>query len=165
MVLHVDSDNRHGVLMSIPRDSWVTIPARGKDKTNASYAYGGPSVLVQTVEGLTGLRMDHFAVIDFAGFEAMTKAVGGIDVRIAAPHTYLGEHFHKGPNHLEGHSALAYVRERTDLPRGDLDREQRQQNALRALMQKVPTAGWWPTRSAPTSCSMRSPTRSAWTTR
>jgi LCP family protein required for cell wall assembly len=141
MVVHVDADNHHGVVMSIPRDSWVAVPGHGKEKINAAYAHGGPSLLVQTVEKLTGLRIDHFGVIDFAGFRAMTKAVGGIDVRVAAPTDSRGVHFHKGVNHLEGRKALVYVRQRYDLPHGDFDREQRQQAALRALMRKVADRG------------------------
>jgi LCP family protein required for cell wall assembly len=90
---------------------------RGRDKINAADAFGGPSLLIQTVEQLTGNRVDHFAVIDFAGFQSMVDAVGGIDVRVAEASSNDGVQFRKGLNHLDGRQALACVRQRYDLPR------------------------------------------------
>jgi LCP family protein required for cell wall assembly len=110
-------------------------------KINASFAFGGPPLLVRTVEDLTGVRVEHFAVIDFAGFQALTDSVGGIDVNVAAPTTFGTLTLHAGRNHLDGAQALGYVRQRTGLPRGDLDRVQRHQNALRALLTKVAAGG------------------------
>ncbi|MGE3285974.1 MAG: LCP family protein [Pseudonocardia sp.] len=141
MVVRLAPDASSATVVSIPRDSWVDIPGRGPGKINAAYAYGGPSLLVRTVEGLTGVRVDHFAVVDFAGFQAMVDAVGGIDVQVAAPTSNYGVDFHAGRNHLDGAAALGYVRQRYDLPEGDLDRARRQQNALRALLEKVASAG------------------------
>ena len=71
--------------MSIPRDTWVNIPDRRANRIATAYSAGGPSLLIRTVEGLTDLRIDHFAVIDFAGFRSMVDAVGGIDVDVPAP--------------------------------------------------------------------------------
>jgi LCP family protein required for cell wall assembly len=141
MLARVDPARTGASVVSIPRDSWVDITGRGENKINAAYAFGGPSLLIQTVEQLTGTRVDHFAVIDFAGFQAMVDAVGGIDVRVAEATGNAGVDFHQGLNHLDGAAALAYVRQRYDLPRGDVDRAQRQQNALRALLGKAVTGG------------------------
>ncbi|MGD9527547.1 LCP family protein [Pseudonocardia sp.] len=141
MLARLAPDASSAAVVSIPRDSWVDIPGRGPAKINAAYAYGGPSLLVRTAEQLTGIRVDHFAVVDFAGFQAMVDAVGGIDVQVAAPTSNYGVDFHAGMNHLDGAEALAYVRQRYDLPEGDLDRARRQQNALRALLTKVASAG------------------------
>jgi LCP family protein required for cell wall assembly len=141
MLARIDPDRTRASVVSIPRDSWVDIPGRGKNKINAAYAFGGPSLLIQTVEQLTGSRVDHFAVIDFAGFQAMVDAVGGIDVRVAEATSNEGVRFHQGINHLDGAAALAYVRQRYDLPRGDIDRAQRQQNALRAVLDKAVSGG------------------------
>lgn len=141
LVMLVRIDRGQVTIVSIPRDSWVDIPGRGSDKINAAFAYGGPLLLVQTVERLTGIRVDHFAVIDFSGFRAMVDAVGGIDVVVAAPTTNFGVSFVAGLNHLDGAEALAYVRQRHDLPRGDLDRAHRQQNAMRAMLDKAASAG------------------------
>lgn len=141
MLARVDPSRSTAAVVSIPRDSWVDIPGRGLNKVNAAYAFGGPSLLIRTVEHLTGLRVDHFAVIDFAGFAAMVDAVGGIDVGISAPTSEFGVDFTQGVNHLDGRQALAFVRQRYGLPEGDLDRAQRQQAALRALLSKAVSTG------------------------
>jgi LCP family protein required for cell wall assembly len=141
MLARVDPARTSASVVSIPRDSWVNIPGRGTNKINAAYAFGGPPLLIQTVERLTNIRVDHFAVIDFAGFQVMVDTVGGIDVRVAKATSHDGVEFREGPNHLDGAQALAYVRQRHDLPRGDLDRAQRQQNALRALLDKAVSGG------------------------
>ena len=137
MLATVQPDGSTGSVVSIPRDSWVDIPGRGKNKINAAYAFGGPSLLIQTVEGLTGVRVDHFGVIDFAGFQTLVDSVGGIDVNIAQATSNAGVDFRAGRNHLDGRQALAYVRQRYDLPNGDIDRARRQQNALRAFLGTV----------------------------
>lgn len=141
MIAQVGPDRTDATVVSIPRDSWVEIPGRGMNKINAAYAFGGPGLLIRTVENLTALRIDHFAVIDFAGFQSMVDSVGGIDVRVAAATSNFGVDFHEGLNHLDGAHALSYVRQRYDLPRGDLDRAHRQQNALRALLSKAASGG------------------------
>ena len=137
MLARLNSDRTSAAVVSIPRDSWVEIPGRGRSKINAAYAFGGPSLLIQTVEQLTGIRVDHFAVVDFAGFRAVVDSVGGVDVQIATATSNDGVAFEKGLNHLDGTEALAYVRQREGLPRGDLDRAQRQQNLLRAMLEKT----------------------------
>lgn len=137
MLATVQPDGTTGSVVSIPRDSWVDIPGRGMNKINAAYAFGGPSLLIETVEKLTGVRVDHFGVIDFAGFQTLVDSVGGIDVDVAQPTSNMGVDFQAGRNHLDGAQALAYVRQRHDLPNGDIDRAKRQQNALRVLLTKV----------------------------
>lgn len=141
MLLHVGPDGTHGSVVSLPRDSWVPVAGHGHAKLNAAYSYGGPSGLVAAVEAVTHVRVDHFAVIDFSGFRDLTDAVGGIDVRVAAPTESRGVRFHAGLNHLDGKEALIYVRQRHGLPHGDLDREKRQQNALRALLRGAVSDG------------------------
>lgn len=141
MLLHIEAGISRATAVSIPRDSWVEVPGHGMAKVNASYAYGGPTLLVHTVEKLTGIRVDHFAVIDFVGFRTLIDSVGGIDVNVAAPTTFGRLVLNAGQNHLDGAQALAYARQRTGLPRGDLDRVQRHQNALRALLAKVTAGG------------------------
>lgn len=75
MVARIDPSRTSASVVSIPGDRWVNVPGR-LGKINSTYAWGGPSLLIQTVESLRGLRVDHFAVIDFAGFESMFDAVG-----------------------------------------------------------------------------------------
>ncbi|GGG21670.1 hypothetical protein GCM10007304_39360 [Rhodococcoides trifolii] len=137
MLVQFHSDGRTAEIVSIPRDSWVPVPGRGNDKINAAYAFGGPTLLVQTVEALTRVRVDHFAVIDFFGFVAVTDSLGGVFVDVARETENEGVTFYQGRNFLTGLAALAYVRQRVGLPDGDLDRILRQQNYLRALATKI----------------------------
>jgi LCP family protein required for cell wall assembly len=128
-------------VVSIPRDSWVSIPGRGQNKINAAYAFGGPALLTQTVENLTGVRVNHFVIVDFAGFQALVDSVGGIDVQVRQTTSDRGVTFRQGMNHLDGANALVYVRQRYGLPNGDLDRIHREQNALKAWLTKAVASG------------------------
>ena len=141
MLASVAADRTSAAVVSIPRDSWVTIPGHGQNKINAAYAFGGPSLLTQTVENLTGVRVNHFAIVDFAGFQALVDAVGGIDVQVAQTTSDRGVTFRQGMNHLDGADALVYVRQRHGLPNGDLDRAHREQNALKAWLTKAVASG------------------------
>lgn len=134
MLMRVTADRQHVQLVSIPRDSWVFIPDRGMGKINSAYATGGPQSLIRTVERLTQVRVDHYADMDFAGFEAITDALGGVDVNVAETVSTAGVTFTEGVNRLNGREALIYVRQRMGLPGGDLDRVQRQQNYLRSIL-------------------------------
>lgn len=147
MVVTIADDGKSASVVSIPRDSWVNIPGHGMNKINAAFSFGGPPLAIQTVEELTRVRIDHFAVIDFAGFQQMTDAAGGIDVDVGTPSERDGVVVPAGPQHLNGAQALVYVRERKSLPGGDFDRVRREQNALRALVSTALSSG---TLSSPT---------------
>ncbi|MHB1064142.1 MAG: LCP family protein, partial [Georgenia sp.] len=133
MLVQFPADRQHAFVMSIPRDSWVDVPGYGMNKINAAYSYGGPSLLIQTVERLTGVRTDHFVVADFESFATLTDALGGVTIDLAEPMSSRGLALDAGTHHLDGAQALIYVRQRYGLPRGDLDRVQRQQNWLRSI--------------------------------
>ncbi|MBA3252072.1 MAG: LCP family protein [Geodermatophilaceae bacterium] len=137
MLLQLSGDRSTAFAISIPRDSYVPVPGYGTTKINAAYSYGGPTLLIETVEQLTNIRIDHFLSVDFTGFEAITDAIGGVDVRVAQDTYAHGVQFQRGLNHLDGEQALAYVRQRYRLPGGDFDRVQRHQNYLRAVVNKV----------------------------
>jgi len=143
MVLHISGDRKSAQLVSIPRDSFVDVPDAGRTKINAAFSYGGPSELTQVVESLSDIRIDHAVVIDFQHLADMTTALGGIDViqpeDVTDPRN--GYTWQKGPLHLEGEKAVWYVRQRYGMPRGDFDRIQRQQNVLRAMLDKTASAG------------------------
>jgi LCP family protein required for cell wall assembly len=147
MVLHIDADRRNASVISIPRDSWVDVPGHGLAKINAAYSWGGPALAVSAVEKLTGVRMDHVAIVDWDGYKAMIDALGGVDVQV--PETVYDSYRHKtwtaGSHHLDGAQALLYARERAGLPGGDLDRTQRQQAVLRALSATAGTEATSPT--------------------
>ncbi|MGY1752147.1 LCP family protein [Blastococcus sp. SYSU D01042] len=137
MLVRFAGDRQNAQVISLPRDTWVSIPGTGMAKLNAAYAYGGPSLLVQSVETLTGVRIDHYAAIDFQGFVEMTDAVGGVDVQVAETITNGPYTYEAGNNHLDGEEALHYVRQRYGLEGGDFDRVQRQQEYLRSMFAKV----------------------------
>jgi len=126
-------------LVSLPRDSYVPIPGQGRNKLNAAYAFGGPALLVQTVEQVTGLRVDHYAEVGFGGFVGMTDAVGGVELcpsrRIRDRKS--GLRVQKGCQEMDGPTALAYVRARYFDPKGDLGRVERQQEFLGAVFDEA----------------------------
>lgn len=147
MLVHMGSNGT--TLVAIPRDSYVTIPehvaedgsVQGeiKNKINAAYSQGGPSLLVSTVEFNTGLHIDHYMEVGFKGIRDLTDAVGGVD--ICVPQDYDDEksnlHVKAGCQELDGVTALAYVRMRYADPKGDIGRIERQQQYLAAVMKKV----------------------------
>ncbi|QXG74632.1 LCP family protein [Modestobacter sp. L9-4] len=137
MIARFSADRAHAQVVSIPRDSWVDIPGHGKNKINAAYAFGGPTLLIQTVEQLTGVRIDHYAAIDFAGLIQVTDDLGGVDVVVPTTTSNGPYTFTAGPNHLDGDQARWYVGQRYDLPGGDFDRVKRQQNYLRSMFTKL----------------------------
>ncbi|QMW67135.1 LCP family protein [Mumia sp. ZJ1417] len=149
MVLHVDADREGASIVSIPRDSWVTIPGYGENKINAAFSFAGPSLAVETVEQLTDLRIDHIAIVDWDGFRELTDELGGVEVVV--PETVhdsaRDKTWEAGTHRMDGEEALLYVRQRYGLPGGDFDRIKRQQNFLRALMGQTLSAD---TLSSPT---------------
>lgn len=148
MVMHISADRKHVYLFSIPRDTYVPIydaagARKGSNKINAAFSLFGPSGSISTVEHLTNLRMDHLAIMDWDGFKDLSTAVGG--VRLYIPQTFYDDsqkiQWKKGWTKLKGTRALQYVRTRYGLANGDFDRIARQQNFLRALMEKVLNQG------------------------
>lgn len=153
MILHV-GDNGNS-LISLPRDSYVTIPefkgsesgktfpSRGQNKLNAAYSIDGPTLLVRTVEYNTGLHIDHYAEIGFAGFAGLVDAVGGVELDIPRniDDKNSGLHIQKGKQTLNGDEALAFVRQRYQEAEGDLGRTKNQQKFLSALASQTATPG------------------------
>ena len=148
MIVQVSGDRKTVSVMSIPRDSWVEIPGHGQGKINAAYSYGGPSLTIHTVENLTGIHIDHFAVANFESFVALTDEIGGVRVNLKTPQTLAGKELGAGAQVLDGQQALAYTRERSSLPNGDFDRVKRQQTWMRSIVSRVLTNG---TLSRPTA--------------
>ncbi|GGK73879.1 hypothetical protein Ppa06_34440 [Planomonospora parontospora subsp. parontospora] len=142
MLIHLSEGRNLVSVVSIPRDSWVTVPGKGKAKINAAFSWGGPALLIRTVEKLTGVRIDHYAAIDFRGFAAAVDAIGGVDVDIAETvyDPYRKVTWKAGVQHLGGEEALLFVRQRANLPGGDLDRIKRQQALLSSIADKVLSA-------------------------
>ena len=144
IVMHIPADHKHAYLISIPRDLYVPIPGHDRDKVNAAFAYGGLPLVIQTIEGFTGVHLDHLAVIDFAGFEKVTDALGGVDMNVEKTITSIHKPFRTfqaGKNHFNGAEALDYIRQRYQFPDGDISRERHQQQFLRAIMDKAASSG------------------------
>lgn len=154
MILHV-ADDGGNTMVSLPRDSNVTIPSfkgaesgklypnQGRQtKLNAAYAEDGPELLVRTVEYNTGLKIDHYAEIGFGGFAKIVDSVGGVEMDIpkAFKDKWSGADFQAGKQTLNGQEALAFVRTRHAFS-SDLDRTKNQQKFLAALAHQVATPG------------------------
>lgn len=152
MIVHIDSEGGT-TLVSLPRDSYVKIPnhissdgtesGERKNKINAAYTFGGAPLLVQTVEMNTGLRIDHYMEIGFAGVRDITDAIGGVNICVPQDYDDKNSNLHvvAGCQHMNGKVALAYVRMRYADPTGDIGRIQRQQQYISAVMHKVATPG------------------------
>ena len=137
MLLHTGGGKP--VLISIPRDSYVPIPGHGTNKINAALGFGGPTLLIQTVEQATGLRIDHFMGIGFGGLDSVVNQVGGVRMCLpTALHDYdSGVNLPAGCQNLNGAQALAFVRDRHSFADEDLQREQDQRAFLKALLSKA----------------------------
>lgn len=157
IVLHLAPNGGPATLISIPRDSYVPIPGHGTFKINSAYADGeadrpgnGPALLTQTVEDLTGLHIDHFITVGFSQFIDISNAIGGVNVCVVNPAVqghgqydggaydpYSGTKLSRGVHTISGPTALAFVRQRHNLPGGDLDRIHRQQRFITAIEKKA----------------------------
>jgi LCP family protein required for cell wall assembly len=169
ILVRIPNDGQHAVAISLPRDLYVELPdGYGKHKLNSAYARArnataqrlvaqgvdpatvrtesiaaGRKLLLQAVKDLTGVGIDHYAEINLLGFSLLTEAVGGVQVCLKAPvhDRFSGANFPAGLQLISGPDALAFVRQRHGLPRGDLDRIVRQQAYMASLAHKVLTAG------------------------
>jgi LCP family protein required for cell wall assembly len=155
LLVHISKSRDKATIISIPRDSLVTIPEHpstldktkivpaAKGKINAAFAFGGAPLLIQTIEDETGVRIDHYIEIGFAGFAGMVDALGGIEVCTKRDIDDPGSHLvlPAGVHTLNGVEALKYVRTRDFDGMGDLGRMQRQQQFMSAVLRKVTSTG------------------------
>lgn len=139
MVMHISPDRENVYVMSIPRDSWVEQPDGSMGKINWAFGSGAAAGLVQAVEGIIDVPIDHVAAIDFEGFRGVTDALGGVTVNNMNAFSRSGYDFPVGPVELNGRNALIYVRER-QFTGGDAARVQQQQEYLRAMLAKTISA-------------------------
>ena len=137
MLLHTGAGPN--LLMSIPRDSLVDVPGFGTAKINAAFAYGGPRLLERTIEANTGIRVDDYVEIGFAGFVDVVDAVGG--VRICPKHRMKDRranlNIKKGCQDVDGKVALGYARSRHTSGLGDIARAQHQREVVSAVGSKA----------------------------
>jgi LCP family protein required for cell wall assembly len=141
MLVHIPADRKGAYVVSIPRDSWVDVPGHGDNKINAGFSFGGPALMVQTVEQLTDVRIDHIVIADFEGFKDLTDTLGGVTITVPKSTKDERAEFPAGTYRMDGETALNYVRQRHNLPGGDFDREKRQQNWIRAVLKEMVSKG------------------------
>jgi LCP family protein required for cell wall assembly len=164
ILVRIPNNGRSATAISIPRDSYVAAPGLGKTKINGVYGQtreakraslvkagasaaeaeaqgteAGREALIKTVADLTGVTVDHYAEIGLLGFALITDALGGVDVCLKEPvyEPLSGADFPAGRQRLDGPQALSFVRQRHDLPRGDLDRVVRQQVVMASLAHRI----------------------------
>jgi LCP family protein required for cell wall assembly len=168
-VLRIPKNGDEPTGVSIPRDTWVDVPHAGKSKVNSAYGVAkaeaaadlraegmtdqaeieresdqaGRRALVRTVQDFTRIRIDHYAEVSLLGFYLLTEALGGVKVCLNHPaqDKDSGADFRAGPQVVSGGEALSFVRQRKNLPRGDLDRIVRQQAFLASALHQVLSAG------------------------
>ncbi|SCF36047.1 transcriptional attenuator, LytR family [Micromonospora matsumotoense] len=152
IVMHIPADHQKAYLVSVPRDLYVPIPESAgaacdsgrRAKINAAFAFGGLPLAVRTVECFTDVRIDNVMAIDFGGFKEVTDAVGGVDLKVEQSVTSIHKpyrKFTKGTMHMDGATALDWIRQRKQFPQGDFARMRHQQEFLRALMDKAASTG------------------------
>jgi LCP family protein required for cell wall assembly len=141
MLVHVPESGGKPVMVSLPRDSYVPIPGHGSNKINAAYSIGGPKLLTDTVEQVTGIHIDGYIEIGLGGFASVVDSVGGVDLCVPRDmkDKKAGIDLKKGCQTLDGGNALGYVRSRYEDPLGDIGRAARQRQFLGALMKKAAT--------------------------
>jgi len=137
MLLHLTSDHRALYVISIPSDSVVDIPGVGPGKLSDAASAGGPRLVARTVEQLTGTRLDRFAVLDLNAFREVADVLGGVVVTVPQPVCDLPA----GPRRFDGQGILDYIELQPCMPAKDLDRVQRQQSLVRALMHGAVDSG------------------------
>ena len=139
-VLTINPDKHKATLIGIPRDSWVEIPGHGMSKINASLVEGGPDLLIQTVESISGLTIDYYALTTFWGMSQLYDNLGGltIDVPFSMHDSYSGADFEPGVQTLDGKEVLAFSRDRHSLSGGDFARSGERRTRARRLAHGVP---------------------------
>jgi len=157
ILAHIPADGSAASFVSIPRDLYVSIPGYGKSKLNSAFgrAYNdatgsdadkdaaGAQLLIQTISGVTGVQIDHYAEVNLLGFVNISSIVGGVEVNLcnATSDPNSGADFPAGVQTISGADALKFVRQRDGLPRTDLDRQVRQQVFLAGLIRNILSSG------------------------
>lgn len=137
----IDTNTNEVALLSVPRDTRVKIPGHGWDKINHAFAFGKEKLSREAAEDLLGIPFDHYAVINFAAFSKIVDAVGGVDINVEKrmyyrdPYDDLVIDLRPGPQHMDGKTAITYVRYRGE--DGDIGRIERQQKFIKAMLDQV----------------------------
>ncbi|MEV0591197.1 LCP family protein [Nonomuraea cavernae] len=142
MVIRLSEDHTRITVVSLPRDTWTTIPGQGEHKINSAYQFGGPKLAVQAVQHATGLRINRYIEVNVLGFIDVVDSLGGVTVCTPVPinDPKTGLTLAAGTHELRGAQALGYARTRATA-RSDLDRIDRQQQVISAMLDRALSAG------------------------
>ena len=138
-LLAVDPRTGAGTVLGFPRDSWVNVPGKGTRKINSALSLGGPQLMAETVRQLTGLPVHYYVVTGFEGFTNIVNDLGGVHVNVDTKmrDKNSGAMFDPGWHHMDGYDALAYARNRYDVPNGDFGRSLHQGNIMLSALAKL----------------------------
>jgi LCP family protein required for cell wall assembly len=141
MVIHLSEDHKRVTVVSLPRDTWTTIPGKGDHKINSAYQFGGPKLTKEAVEAATGLQINRYIEVNILGFIDVVDSLGGVTVCTPVPinDPKTGLNLPAGTHQLQGVQALGYARTRATA-RSDLDRIDRQQQVISALLNRALSA-------------------------
>jgi len=125
-IVGINPAKKRVTIVGIPRDSYVSIPGHGSNKINAAMAFGGPGLMVQTVEQVTGVHLDYYVVTSFDGVTSAYDLIGGLNLDVPFPmhDSYSNADFNAGKQHLSGRQVLAFARDRHSLSSGDFGRSE-----------------------------------------
>jgi len=143
IVVSYNANTQKGYVLSIPRDTMVTIPGHGVQKINAAYSIGGPKLAIEEVSQLTGEDISYYVKIDYEGFKKLVDAIDGVEMNVPVDMNYddyagnLHIHLKKGWQHLDGEKALQLVRFRHGYAMQDLERVKVQREFLLAVLDKI----------------------------
>lgn len=140
-IIAVNPEQATASILGFPRDSYVPIPGFGESKINDSLYNGGPELVVETVQNLTGIQMDYWVLTSFRGITSMVNGIGGlrIDVPYAMNDFYSGADFEPGEQVIDGEQALAFARNRHDTPEGDFSRSENHGRLMLAALEQLRT--------------------------
>ncbi|HWS39009.1 MAG TPA: LCP family protein [Actinoplanes sp.] len=148
MLVHIAKGRDRAAIISIPRDSYVDVPAGGswkggKNKINAAFAFGGAALTAQTVERLTGISLDGAMIADFASIRDLVDSVDGVNVCVPydVRSSFSGRQWKTGCHDLTGDTAEEFMRQRYHVPGGDFGRMYNQQLVVKAVVAKVAKSG------------------------
>jgi polyisoprenyl-teichoic acid--peptidoglycan teichoic acid transferase len=140
-IIGVNLKTHRASILGFPRDSWVNIPGHGSGKITTAMSLGGPSLLVDTLENLTGITIDFWLLTNFGGLRRMVNGIGGltVDIPIDLDDHFSGAHLSAGSHHIDGWQALSFARDRHDFGTGDFARSENQGTILVAALTKLRT--------------------------
>lgn len=138
-IIGINPAMHRATILGFPRDSWVYIPGVGTTKINTAMVVGGPSLMVRTLERLTGIHIDFWLLTSFSGLIGMVNGIGGLTVNVptAMHDRYSGANFKRGTHHFWGAQALAFARDRHDFLQGDLTRSANQGRLFLAALSRL----------------------------